>query len=294
MTQTSVSRIGLLPQSLRHFSLLALFVLLALTAACSNAKQNSATDSTVSSSPAVASSTASGAGGNGNSFEGTITAKMFAGNQPKQAGQAIDLKYAIKGARTRVETQLAQGGTAIGIVLMDLSSGTQTMLVPQTKTYMTMNWKEDGQFKEMVERMAKEAGQGGAGDLSKVTTNGKTETIAGHSCQHWLMGDKQQTDVCLAKGLGYFGGGGQSGGIFDNLKSLGLGEKVKAQLDANPEFAKFVEGGAFPLKIAQVENGQSKTIMEVTSIERKALDDELFAVPADYKKMEIPKMTGNK
>jgi hypothetical protein len=88
----------------------------------------------------------------------------------------------------------------------------------------------------------------------------------------------------MAKGLGYYGGG--AGGVLDKLKDPALREKAKAQLDANPEFAKFVEGGAFPLKITAVENGQSKTLMEVTSIERKSLDDSLFTVPADYKKAE--------
>ena len=34
--------------------------------------------------------------------------------------------------------------------------------------------------------------------------------------------------------------------------------------------------------------------MEVTNVERKSLDDSLFAVPADYKKMEIPGMPAGK
>src|SRR5262249_46082769 len=131
-----------------------------------------------------------------------------------------------------------------------------------------------------------------SGDFPKVTSTGKTETVAGLSCEHWLLGDKQNMDMCLAKGMGYFGFGGQSDGILDKLKNLALREKFKAQLDANPEFAKFAEGGAFPLKIARVENGQSKTVMEVTTIERKSLDDSLFTVPADYKKMELPKIPG--
>ncbi|HMX25522.1 MAG TPA: DUF4412 domain-containing protein, partial [Blastocatellia bacterium] len=113
------------------------------------------------------------------------------------------------------------------------------------------------------------------------------------TCRHWRFADKQQTDACLAQGLGFFGGGGQSGGVFEQLKNLALGDKVKAQLNANPEFAKFVEGGAFPLKISQVENGQSKTVLEVIRVERKSLDDALFSVPADYKKMEIPGMPGS-
>jgi len=116
-----------------------------------------------------------------------------------------------------------------------------------------------------------------------VTSTGETETIAGFTCRHWLIGDK---DVCVAKGLGYFGEGG-SGGFLDRVQNPAMREKYKAQLDANPEFAKFAEGGAFPLKITVIENGQPRVIMEVTRIERKSLDDSLFTVPADYKKTEI-------
>jgi hypothetical protein len=187
----------------------------------------------------------------------------------------------------RVETQLAQGGSAMGVVLMDLSAGTHTMLMPQTKTYMSIN-QDGGKFKEMADAAAKMSGETNAGDLYKVTTTGQTETVAGYTCQHWLMGSKKQTDVCLAKGLG------QSGSILDQLKTFGLDEQAKAQIQANPEFLKFAENGAFPMKMSQIENGQSKTIMEVTSVERKTLDDSLFAVPSDYKKMEIPGMPSSK
>jgi len=288
MTRFAVSRIKLFPQSSQTILLLAILLITSFGAACSGAKQNSASDSSGASS---SSSAASGAG----AFEGAITARMFAGDQP------MEIKYAIKGTRTRVETQLSQGGTQTGVMLMDVSSGTQTtMLMPKTKTYMTMGLDEMALALAGVNLPADvvnkrlSALDDASGDFRKVTSTGKTETVAGFTCQHWLFGDKQGTDVCLAQGLGYFGGGGQSGGVFDKLKNLAMGDKMKAQLAANPEFAKFVEGGAFPLKMAKIEDGQSKTVMEVTNIERKSLDDSLFTVPADYKKMEIPGMPTGK
>lgn len=275
MIRLAVSRIKLIPQSSKAISLFSLLLITSFGVACGGVKQNSASDSSTSSSGS--SSPASTSGG---AFEGMITARMFSDDQP------LELKYAIKGTRTRIETQLSRGSAQTGVVLMDMSSGEQTMLIPQTKTYMTMNWGE------MAEKMASEGEKDGSDDTFKFTSTGKTETVAGFTCHHWLFGEKQDMDICMAQGLGYFGGGGQSGGLFDKLKSLAMRNKIKAQLDANPEFAKFVEGGAFPLKIAQIENGQSKTIMEVTSVERKSLDDSLFAVPADYKKMEIPGLSG--
>ena len=204
-------------------------------------------------------------------------------------GTGMEVRYAIKGTRTRMETSFPQGGpqadvTQSSVTLMDLSSSTQTMFFPQTKTYATMD------LGEMAEEAADEAGKDSQIDFPKVTSTGRTETIAGVTCQHWLIGDKM--DMCLAQGLGYFGG--VSGGVLDKVQNPALRGKFKAQLDANPEFAKFAEGGAFPLKIASIENGQSKTIMEVTNVERKSLDDSLFTVPADYKKTEIPGMPSGK
>lgn len=270
MTRLAVFVFKLIPQSLRASFLLSLLLFALLVGACGK--------SSTSNSSAPASSDTSGNTSGGGNFEGIITARMLTGEQP------IEARYSVKGARTRVETLLSQGGTQTGVVLMDSASGSQTMLMPQTKTYMSLNLNAGGQLRQMVEKAGESAGA-----FSGFKATGQTETIAGHTCRHWQVEDSLKTDVCLAQGLGFFGGG-QSGGVFEQLKNLALGDKVKAQLNANPEFAKFVEGGAFPLKISQVENGRLKTVLEVTRVERKSLDDALFSVPADFKKMEIPGM----
>jgi len=264
-----MNRFKYLTNSPRAVLSLALILTATFGASCGGATRNS-TLSSSSSAPG------------GGAFEGEITSKTFIGDQ------TMETRYAIKGERNRIETHFPQAGAQAGLMqtsvtLMDLSSRSTTMLFPKSKTYMTMNWGD------MAEEITKGAGKDSTIDFPKVTSTGKTETIAGLPCEHWLIGDK--TDVCMAKGLGYFGGGG-SGGILDKLKNLALRDKIKAQLDANPEFSKFVEGGAFPLKMANIENGQPKTIMEVTGVERKSLDDSLFTVPADYKKTEIPGTLG--
>jgi hypothetical protein len=268
-----------IPRLARRGILPFLLAFATMVAACGGAKQNAGPDS----SPAAASSSSSGSTGTaGSPFEGSVTAKLFGGDQ------AREIRYAIKGTKARSEAPLSAGGTQTGVMLLDLSSNLQTLLIPQTKTYMTVD------LKQAAESMAKAVGQENAAENFKATSTGKTETVAGVSCEHWILGEKQKTDVCLARGMGYFGFGGQSGGVFELLKNLPMGDKMKSQLDANPEFAKFVEGGAFPLKIAQIENGQSRPVLEVTSIERKPMDDSLFAVPSDYRKMEIPGMPATK
>jgi hypothetical protein len=244
-----------LVKSFTHSARAVSFLTLLLTAFC--AACGGATNSSSSSTP-------------GEAFEGEITSKTFMDDD------TLETRYSIKGVRNRIETLSSQDSA---IVLLDSSSSTTTTLFPQAKSYVTMSWVE------MAEEMAKEAGEDSSIVFPKVTSTGETETIAGFNCRHWLIGDSQDLDVCMAKGLGYYGGG--SGGILDKLKDPELREKAKAQLDANPEFAKFVEGGAFPLKVAVIENGRPRIIMEVTRIERKSLDDTLFTVPADYQK-EIP------
>jgi hypothetical protein len=239
-----------------------LLLTVAFGAACSGAKNGSA----MGSSPSASSRKA---------FEGEITAKMFI------IPEAMVIGYAIKGSRMR--TEIRRGTRITSVTLQDLSSGEMTWLYPQTKTYETLG---SGEIDEESIKKAEEIAQK---VFPKPTSSGKTETIAGNTCQYWQFGDKME--MCLAQGLGYFGGGA-SNGILDKFKNPAQVEKYKAQLNANPEFAKFAEGGAFPLKMVSIENGQSKTMMEVTSVERKSLDDSLFSVPADYKKTEVPEIPG--
>lgn len=281
---------GLINSSRQRTLLFLTLFVLALAAACSSASQNTTTQNTapgVSPAPAVspdAAAPSSLSTAPSGAFEGAITANLYA------AGQPSVLKYAIKGQRARVETNLAQGGTTTAIVLMDLSAGTQTMLIPQQKTYMTLDLNDE-KFKGMAERIGKSA----ANQPMKITSTGKTETVAGQACEHWVMDNgQQQTDMCFAKGLGFFGNSGQLNSMLSQLKNLPFGNQAKTMLDANPEFARFAAEGAFPLKIAQIENGQTKPIMEVTSVERRPLDDALFSVPADYKKMNLPGLSGAK
>jgi hypothetical protein len=207
---------------------------------------------------------------------------MFGGREGMQ------MNYAIKGNLSRIETSAQEGGQPFaGVMIMDMSAGKQTILMPQTKTYMEISLKEVGEQMKGTGEKGKELDK-----APKLTSTGKQETIAGYPCEHWLVGDEQTTDLCVAKGIGFFGFGSQSqnGGPLQALRNLNLDPEVTAQIAANPEWKRFIEGGAFPLKVSQIEDGQSKTIMEVTGIERKTLDDSLFTIPSGYKKMEIPGM----
>jgi hypothetical protein len=225
-----------------------------------------------SSSGGSGGSAGSGGAGSAGDFEGVIKTSMAF------EGKAVPVIYYIRPDRVRTETAAPEHPEAPFITITDLSKGESSTLFPAQKAYMTMS----------LEGMMKAAGQDEEQQFPKLTPTGQKETIAGYTCEHYLMADQQNsqrnTDMCVAKGLGFFGMGGSSG------KGVGMmfSSKMKEKAAANPEWSKFLEGGAFPLKMTVTEGAKTTMSAEVSSVERKKLDDALFTVPADYKAMNVP------
>jgi len=265
--------------------LITLLWIAVLAAACSKTGQPTSSDNSTASAPSAASSGARGGG----EFEGTIAMKMETENQ-----KGMEMTYFLKGQHTRIETKLPNLPDGSGVMLWDLQAGKMTTLIPARKMYMTMDLKESAEsLKEAAKEMKKAKGEEEETKFPKLTPTGKQETVAGYKCEHWLMGEKQNIDMCVAKGLGYFGMGGQMGGS-GSLKSLMFNPKLLAAAAAHPEWVKFLQGGAFPLKLTTMEDGKAKMTMEATKIERKALDDSLFTIPPGYKELNMPNLTGGK
>jgi hypothetical protein len=92
----------------------------------------------------------------------------------------------------------------------------------------------------------------------------KFELIADHRCEHVLVTiAKQQTDICIAKGLGTF------------VMPTGMGRLEAWQKALN-------DANGFPLKVVQPDG---TVAMEVTKVERKMLPESLFTIPDSYSKM---------
>ena len=133
------------------------------------------------------------------------------------------------------------------------------------KMYMVMD-----QQRMYMEQAITPSGMAGALEKRKpdITRTGKTETIAGYSCEHWLIKDDGVAfDACVAKGLGPFFGGESP-----------MGRR------ATPAWYEELKDGLFPLKVMRGD----ETVLEVTGIEKKSLDASLFAPPAGYQKMDLP------
>jgi hypothetical protein len=101
-----------------------------------------------------------------------------------------------------------------------------------------------------------------------ITRTGRTEQVAGHTCEHWMVKDEkgETVDACMAQGIGAFAG----------LERVGGGAWM----------SDIGEGGWFPLLATRVDNGE--TVLRVTAIDARTLDASLFTVPAGYQKLTVP------
>ena len=184
-------------------------------------------------------------------FEGIVTMKVHGGDS---AREPREMQYALRQGVARVE--MPGHGDARGVVIIDRSAKTTTMLMPAQRKYMVIP-------------IPGGVGEHRAGDhpRAQIVRTGRKETIAGYECEHWLVkGVEHEIDACVASGLGTF--------------TMSAGRERE---DAWTGALRDQQG--FPLKVTRAGG---TAVMEVTKIEKKALDASLFVPPADYQKIEMP------
>jgi hypothetical protein len=111
----------------------------------------------------------------------------------------------------------------------------------------------------------------------KVTKTGKTDTVAGYSCEIWEIastepGDKSKADVCVA----------QQGVSWFHIPLTGAPAEYAA-------LGELVDGSHFPLRaVTTGKDGVTEQgRVEVTKIDKKPLDANLFIPPPAYKVVNI-------
>lgn len=166
---------------------------------------------------------------------------------------SVPSKIYVKNDRSRVETTTPRG---------DMVTITDR---PNKTSYMVMTAQQ-----QYVQREIREGGMGGGANAPaapEIVKTGKMDKVAGYDCEHWTIktGQMGDMDACVAKGLGQFVGGGR-----------GMGGMNRAF------------GDMFPLKVS----GANGTMLEVTSIEKKSLGDDMFAPPAGFTKVDPPARQG--
>jgi hypothetical protein len=189
-------------------------------------------------------------------FEGIVHFKST------RDGKAREYDYLIKGNKIRIE--IGERNSQFNVIV-DPDAKKTLLLMPERKMVMEMPMTEDNKTDSTA------AGKNGI----SFTRSGKTETILGHTCEQILVkSDDGETEICGAKGMGYYAG----------MHRPGMGGSSSGA----PVWAKELkEQGFFPLRVVtKGSDGSEKVRLEATNVEKKSLDDALFTTPSDYQKFD--------
>lgn len=195
-------------------------------------------------------------------FEGVIQMN----SSHADTGTSGTMTWYLKGDRGRMEMSRTDGQPQV--MLFDGKTRTMQMGMPGQKSYMEISLEGDrgDHLKELL-------------DTQSVERTGKTDKIAGYSCEVWRITDKEhhraKSELCVAKGFG-------------RAATFWIDPK-EARRSSQPSWVKqLVEEGGFGLRSIQYdEAGKESVRMEVASIEKKTLDASLFAFPADWAKHDM-------
>ena len=161
----------------------------------------------------------------------------------------------MKGTRWRLDTEFGGGPMGRGAIISD-GEGSVMMLVPARTMYTRP---------PML--------QGQAGDLGdySFTATGKKETVMGYACEYFVVKNASApSDVnhwCVTSALGFVG--------------FAPGQQRSNAAALRKQFP----NGFFVLKAL---NDKGAVSYEVVKVEKRSLDESVFAPPPDYKEMRMP------
>jgi hypothetical protein len=183
-------------------------------------------------------------------FEGTVTMNLTAGKVIRPA------VYYFKGDHLRFESKPEKGPMTTG--LLDAKTGGMTLLMVEQKMYMTIGAPKTH----------------GSADATFEAT-GRTEVIAGYSCAEYLIHEKKNIiEVWGTTDLG-------------KMPNLAEAFANRGKRSAWETYA--AEKGIFALRVITKDlKGKERSRLECSAVEAKSLQDDLFVVPADFTKLELP------
>lgn len=220
-------------------------------------------------------------------FNGTITFAMHS-----DKGKTSTMIQTTSGNKLRMEVfDSAKGPGQNSGVILDGDAHTMTVVMPEQQKYMTMT---QDQMKQTSAAMSGMSGMNAGSQSSAtgtpwtVTNTGRTETVAGVSCDVYhasgttRAGKASEGDVCLAKGVGL--------SIMDPAYQgiMGMG-----RMNAAPEYAQvsdLLKGGKGILKVTEIKDGKSTVVLEAIKIDRSSPSSSAFAPPPSFTQQEMPQM----
>lgn len=203
-------------------------------------------------------------------FEGSITYRMTA------EGVNMQMTMMTKGSKVRTDMEMP-GMPGPMFVLMDTEKQLMQSVMPSMGMYVEMDMKQVASQMQITPEMREAMNQ-----APKIEALGTSDEVAGITCQNYRFTQgEEEMEGCIATGMGVFMGGASGGppGQGGPLPGLGV------------DFSKFMaefKDGMMPLRMRIKQNGTWSTFMEATAVERKSLDDSLFALPSGLRKMNMP------
>ena len=213
-------------------------------------------------------------------FEGEIDA--FTKDSAKPNAQPVNLVLMVKAGKIRVDIPegLAKGVAPgplgdKGYAIFDSSAKKLTIVSDAKKEAILLDLNNSGKALSGLTPGA--PGHPGApATPSKITKTGKTDTVAGYSCEYWdVTSDHKEGTVCM----------GSDGPSWFTLPTTGIPT-------AQAWMSDLLDGKHFPLRfIGYGKDGTTEeNRIEITKIDKKPIDDASFQVPAGYKTIDLEKM----
>jgi hypothetical protein len=187
-------------------------------------------------------------------FEGHITLKL-ADNDPST------VQYAAKGDKIKLGVRRAPGGAQDVDVIVDRGEKKISLLLPDQKKYTTL---DAGELEKKARQYASQV---------QLVKTGKTETIAGRTCEEWTLTDRERRiTACVTQGPAYF-------------DVAALEKATNFELPAWAE--RIIAEGYFPLRISVTDTqGKPITQSQVLSWTEGPVEEGDFKVPEDYQRVE--------
>jgi hypothetical protein len=218
-------------------------------------------------------------------FEGVIHYTLH-----DEGGKTTNIVQTSKHGKMRMG--IIENGQESGMIV-DSTAGTVMFIDGKNKSYMVVSRQMMDQMRGMTRGMTpgmrRQAGQSDAdGSTGKVTRTGRTEVVAGVSCEVYTYdgtedGKHVTGEACLAKGVGMLFAGGMGMGMMGREERSALQERYRNW----GEIGTLIAQGYGILRATSYRDGKPNGSIEVTAIERGAPSDAQFQPPAGYKQQSM-------
>lgn len=188
-----------------------------------------------------------------NDFEGKVVLKI------SEDETAADVDYFVKDEKTRMEMKSNHGSM---VLLYDQKSNKTLMMMPEQKMYMEFNAMDFMQHDESSDNSD-----------TDINRTGEYKDINGYNSEKWIIKEDDETiEAWMTDELG---------GFFMMNNPMGQNQNT---------WQKELAGKFFPMRVDIIEGSEKKKVLEVLSVNKMSLNNDLFDVPQGFKKLDMPNM----